>query len=109
MNIWEKEQYKEIWVYAEDGRAMVALINGDSGWLMYLPKEGDAGYSSRNPHYTGTDNDDKTMDFLLSNGQLDFYPLSYVLPVEQVIEALNYFEKHFELPQFITWYNDGIS
>lgn len=42
MEVWEKEQYKEIWVYTEDDeQAMMALINGDSGWLMYLRKEGD--------------------------------------------------------------------
>ena len=110
MYIWEKEQYKEIWVEPKetenDERAMMALINGDWGWLMYLREEGDSGFSSRNPDYTGTDDDGKTMDFLLSNGQLDYYPLSYVLPVEQVMKALSYFEEHHELPDFIVWHDD---
>jgi len=110
MYIWEKEQYKEIWVELKetenDERAMMALINGDWGWLMYLREEGDSGFSSRNPDYTGTDDDGKVMNFLLSNGQLDQYPLSYVLPVEQIMKALVYFEKHHELPEFITWHND---
>ena len=38
MYIWEKEQYKEIWCKLKetenDERAMMALINGDWGWLM---------------------------------------------------------------------------
>lgn len=110
MYIWEKEQYKEIWVEPketeDDERAMMALINGDWGWLMYLREECDSGFSSRNPDYTGTDDDGKMMDFLLSNGQLDYYPLSYVLPVEQVMKALSYFEEHHELPDFIVWHDD---
>lgn len=106
MNVWEKDQYKEIWINTEDEQVMMALIHGKWGWLMYLREEGDAGFSSRNPDYTGTDNDGKIMDFLLSNGQLDYYPLSYVLPIEQVINALDYFEKYHKLPDFITWHND---
>lgn len=110
MNIWEKEQYKEIWIYSEeteeDERAMMALINEDWGWLMYLCEEGDTGFSSRNPDYAGTDDDGKMMDFMLSNGQFDHYPLSYVLPVEQVMKALDYFEKHHKLPEFIMWHDD---
>lgn len=107
MNIWEKEQYKEIWIYAEetedDDRAMLALLNGDYGWLMYLNEEGDAGLSSRNTEYAGTDDDGKTMDFMMSNGQMDRYPLSYVLPAEQVMKALDYFKKYHQLPPFIMW------
>ena len=110
MEVWEKEQYKEIWIYSEadndDESSMMALINGDWGWLMYLREECDAGFSSRNPDYMGTDDDGKTMDFLLSNGQLDYYPLSYVLPIEQIMKALEYFEKCHEMPRFITWHND---
>ena len=100
----------EIWIYPEeteeDERAMTALINGGWGWLMYMDEEGD-GFSSRNPNYTGTDDDGKMMDFMLSNGQVDSYPLSYVLPAEQIMEALDYFEKQHELPGFVTWHDDG--
>lgn len=109
MDILENGQYKEIWVYTEeteyDERAMMALINGNYGWLMYINEEGDSGLSSRNPNYEGTDEDGKTMDFMLSNGQLDKYPLSYVLPKEKVMKALDYFEKYHELPQFIVWHD----
>ena len=109
MNVWENGQYKEIWIHTEeteDGeRAMMALINGNYGWLMYINEEGDSGLSSRNPNYERADEDGKTMDFMLSNGQLDKYPLSYVLPVEQVMKALDYFEKYHELPQFIVWHD----
>ena len=107
---WENGQYKEIWVYSEetddDERAMCGLINGDWGWLNYYNEECDAGLSSRNPNYTGTD--DKTMNFII-NGELDPYPLSCVLPAEQVMKALEYFEKFHKLPTFITWHDDNFA
>ena len=111
MDIWENGQYKEIWIYPketeDDERAMMALINGAWGWLLYLREEGDSGFSSRNPNYKETD-DDNMMDFMLSNGQLDYYPLSYILPVEQVMKALDYFEKNHKLPEFIIWHDDAL-
>lgn len=103
---WKDGQYKEIWVYLketeDDERSMCGLINGDWGWLNYFREEGDAGLSSRNPDYT---DDGKTMEFM-TNGELDPYPMSYVLPAEQVIRALEYFEKNGELPPFIVWHDD---
>lgn len=108
---WENGQYKEIWVYSKetesDERAMCGLINGDWGWLNYYSEEGDAGLSSRNPDYTGTDNDNKTMNFMI-NGELNPYPLSYVLPADEVMKALDYFEKCHEIPTIITWHDDNL-
>lgn len=107
---WENGQYKEIWVYAEetedDERAMCGLINGDWGWLNYYDHECDAGLSSRNLDYDGTDDDDRTMDFIM-NGERDPFPLSYVVPAEQVMKALAYFEERHEVPTFITWHDDN--
>lgn len=106
MNIWENGSYKEIWIYSdEDEQLMTALINGNYGWLMYLPEEESAGFSSRNPGYKG--NKDETMEFYLSNGQRDEYPLSWVLPVEQVEKAIDYFQKYHKIPPFITWHDDS--
>mgnify|MGYP007109935676 FL=1 len=56
----------------------MALINGVYDWLMYLREKRDSGVSSRNPEHEGTKDDRKVMDFMLSNGQLDYYPLFYV-------------------------------
>ncbi len=106
---WENGQYKEIWVYlkeTDDERVMCGLINGDYGWLNYYNEEGDSGLSSRNPNYTGTDNDSETMNFII-NGELNPYPLSYVLPAEQVVKALEYFEQYHKIPPFIMWHDDN--
>lgn len=106
MNIWENGSYKEIWIYSdEDEQSMTALINGNYGWLMYLSEEESAGFSSRNPDYKG--NKDETMEFYLSSGQRDEYPLSWILPVEQVEKAIDYFQKYYKIPPFITWHDDS--
>ena len=104
MNIWTQNQFKEIEIKLEDGQYMYALINCNYGWLMYLSEEGDSGLSSRNPDYNGSDNE--TMKFTISNGQVDNYPLSWVLPVNIVNKALLYFDKYHTLPEFITWHDD---
>ena len=44
----QKTGFHEIWEGFEE-KSMLALINGDRGWLMYLEEPGDSGYSSRNP------------------------------------------------------------
>ncbi len=106
MYIWEKSPYKEIWVdTGDDEQTLTALINGDYGFLMYLPDDESAGFTSRNPEYSGSD--DETMEFYLSNGQLDEYPLSWVIPAEQVEKAVEFFKFFHKMPDFITWHDDS--
>ena len=84
---------------------MCALINGDLGWLMYLPRGGDAGFCSRNLAYQGPE--DALIQYLLSNGQLDEYPASWALPVEDVRRALRDFDAEGEPPSWVSWQNDS--
>ena len=97
--------YQEIWLNSPDGQSLCALINGDVGWLMYLRKNGDAGFSSRNPHYSGSER--ATIDYVLSNGQRDEYPASWALSIFDVKRALKYFQDHNRPPPFIHWHNDS--
>src|SRR4051812_13636358 len=92
-------RFNEHWVHAPDGQALCALINGDRGWLMYLRREGDAGFSSRNPDYAGPP--DAEIEYRLSNGQHDTYPAAWALPVEVVCRALDYFKRHHRPPPFV--------
>lgn len=101
----DQSKYDEIWVKAADGRAMCALINGQLGWLMYLREPGDAGFSSRNPDYAGPA--DATLEYYLSNGQRDVYPLAWALPLDEVRRALDYFKREQKPPPFIRWHNDS--
>lgn len=100
-----EQEFDEIVEIAEDGQRLVALINGDVGWLMYLRHDGDAGFSSRNPDHDGPP--EATIEYELSNGQHDWYPASWALPLEQVMRALDYFRERRKQPPFIHWHNDS--
>ena len=56
---------------------------------MYLRKEGGSGYNSRNPYYHGPP--DARIEEELSNGQHDFYPASWALPIAEVSRMLDHF------------------
>jgi hypothetical protein len=98
-------RYHEVWARAPDGQSLCALINGDLGWLMYLRQPGDAGFSSRNPNYSGPEN--ATIEYVLSNGQRDEYPASWALPTLEVHRAMKYFRENNQPPPFIHWHNDS--
>lgn len=72
---------------------------------MYLRYEGDAGFSSRNPDYVGAANAE--IDYMLKNGQQDWYPAAWALPLTLVNQALDYFHSTGTAPPFVTWHNDG--
>lgn len=96
----DRSRFAEVWAVTPDGQAMCALINGDLGWLMYLRENGDAGFSSRNPEYTGPA--DAEIEYYLRNGQWDTYPASWALPVAEVRRALEYFEREQRPPAWVT-------
>lgn len=83
-------RYEEIWAKSPDGQSLYALVNGNVGWLMYLRKYGDAGFSSRNPNYSGPE--DATIEYFLSNGQRDEHPASWALPILEIQRVLNLLE-----------------
>jgi hypothetical protein len=96
--------YDEIWITAANGSSLCALINGDQGVLMYMREFGDAGFTSRNPRYTGSPT--ATVEYRLSNGQVDEYPAAWAVPIDDVQLALQYFGREGKQPPFITWHED---
>jgi hypothetical protein len=84
-------QFSNVWLNSgEEGPALAMLVNGGHAWLLCLrDREGDAGFSSRNPQYAGSS--DALMAFVLDNGQRDEYPIAWTLPLEQAIFACEYF------------------
>lgn len=97
------DQFKEIWLRGAHGASLCALINGDMGWLMYLRPEGDPGFSSRNPDITS----EESVEFLRSNGQMDFYPKSWTYPVDSLAEAMKSFIQDGRRPLQLQWHEDG--
>jgi hypothetical protein len=99
-----KHRYEERWERSASGAALCALLHDDRGWLMHLPDPGAAGASSRDSDYDGPR--DAMLDFRLSNGQVDSYPVAWTLPRETIERALAYFRRTGERPPFITWHED---
>jgi Immunity protein Imm1 len=92
----------ELWASAPNGPSLCMLRNGDDAWLMYLRQEGDSGFSSRSfVHCAGT------VTFRLCNGQVDEYPRSWCIDIEQCYKALAYFfENAGAKPDWIDWNED---
>jgi hypothetical protein len=86
------EQFREIWISIDRGPSLSALMNRNRGWLMYLRRDGDAGFSSRNPAFD--DASSTVIEYRLTNGQVDEYPASWALPEQEIIRALEYFVDH---------------
>jgi hypothetical protein len=71
---------------------------------MVLRSEGDAGLSSRNPAYVGPP--DAQIEYRLNNGQRDFYPAAWALPIADVRRAIEYFEREYQPAPFVFWNED---
>jgi hypothetical protein len=83
-------QFSEVWIrHTADWPAVCALINGEAAWLMYMRYEGDAGFSTRNPQYTGPHK--AMIEYYLSNGQCDEYPAAWNITTAEALRALEYF------------------
>ena len=89
----------------QPGPSLTALIRGTRGWLTYSRLEGDAGFSSRNPTYSGPPN--ATIAFTLSNGQADEYPASWTYPTTTLLSAFVDFYRTRELPSGLEWFDDS--
>jgi len=77
-----------VWARFHDGQTLGALINGDKGWLLYMRRIADPGFSSRNPAYTG--DTEAVIEYQLGNGQIDTYPASWAYPLDDVTGALRH-------------------
>jgi hypothetical protein len=101
----DRQQFLELWVTKPDGQALCALINSQTGWLMYLRENGDAGFSSRNPDFRGEE--EATIEYVLGNGQHDSYPASWALPLTEVQRAVEHFITHSRPADWVVWHNDS--
>jgi hypothetical protein len=70
-----------------------------------LRRDGDAGFTSRDPDYDGPL--DAQVEYELSNGQRDFYPRSWALPLDVPQRAIHYFEQEKKRPPFVIWHDDA--
>ena len=92
----------EVWLSASRGQAICMLRNESNAWLMYLRYDGDSGFTSQaKTGRTGV------ASYKLSNGQVDEYPLSWCIEVEQCYKALAYFfANEGGKPEWVSWHEN---
>src|SRR5215475_7936569 len=73
----------ELWIATGEGPSMLMLRNADHAWLMYLRYEGDSGFVTQ-----GDQTRSGFCKYELSNGQIDEYPLSWCIELEQCYKAI---------------------
>ncbi|HUC52525.1 MAG TPA: Imm1 family immunity protein [Candidatus Cybelea sp.] len=101
-----RAQFAEVWLQHTAGwPAISALINGEAAWLTYLRHEGDAGFSTRNPLYSGPKK--AVIEYYLSNGQRDEYAASWNVTTAEALRALEYFFEEEAMAPWLTWQDDG--
>jgi hypothetical protein len=86
LDVADDEAIFELLASVPAGPAMSMLRNGSSAWLMYLREPGDSGFRS-----SGDEDQQGSAAYRLSNGQVDEYPLSWCIEVEQCYKAIAYF------------------
>lgn len=101
-------RFSEVWLEADgEGPSLSLLVNGDRAWLMYLPSDGSAGFSSRNPGYDGPR--EAMLPFEIENGQGDEFPLAWTLPLHETIAACEYFvTSGGERSPALGWHDDEL-
>jgi hypothetical protein len=89
----------ELWLNSKDGSALCMLRHAEAACLLYLRHEADSGCTS-----IGNSKERGAVQYRLSNGQLDEYPASWCVDVEDCYKALAYFFVNEGLrPDWIKW------
>jgi len=90
----------ELWLSVLEGPSLCMLRNGDHAFLMYMRFPGDSGFVSRGGADVGAH-----VQYKLSTGQIDEYPQSWCVPVEQCFKALAYFFVNGgQRPAWVAWH-----
>jgi hypothetical protein len=101
-----RTQFSEIWMQHPAGwPAIGALINGEAAWLTFVRNEGDAGFSTRNPQFTGSHR--LMIEYYLSNGQRDEYPAAWNISTTEALRALEYFLAEEAMAPWLTWQDES--
>jgi hypothetical protein len=100
-----RTQFSEVWIFQTPGwPAICALFNGEASWLMYMRYKGDAGFSTRNPQYTGPQK--AMIEYDLSNGQRDEYPAAWNVTTTEALRALEHFLEQAAMAPWPHWFDD---
>ena len=96
---FEQHPHLELWALVPNGPRIAMLRNGTNAWLMYLRFDGDSGFVSE-----GDRTNIGSASYELANGQVDQYPLSWCIDVDQCYRAVMYFfVNDGARPEWVRW------
>ena len=99
LNSFDGQDIFELWLYAGSDASICMLRNGRHAFLMHMQASGDSGIVSCGEQYA-----EGAVKYTLSNGQVDEYPISWCIDIEQCYKALAYFFVNDGLiPEWIVW------
>lgn len=99
--IWLSHHTDEKWQDRENS-AICVLVNGDLSFVVFEKEAGNY-FHSVNPLY---DNTKDEIDFMLFNGQRDFYPKSFCVETLQAVKAVLHFYETGQKADWIRWEKD---
>jgi len=67
--------------------------------------EGDAGFSTRDPQYTGPQK--AMIEYYLSNGQRDEYPVAWNITTAEALRGLEFFLEEEDMAPWLTWQDES--
>ena len=93
----------------ESGGKMILsiFVNKNRAWLYYWQVDEEnsyvnRGYQSYNPLYEGPE--DTELPYTLDNGQVDWYPASWTIPVDDALRAVECFlSGEGEMAPWVAW------
>lgn len=95
-----EQKYAEIWLSAENSFPSICLLkNGNKAMLMFLRYEGDTGFTSR-----GNFPAKPSVEFHLSNGQVDKHPGDWIISYEDAKKAIIHTFETQKKASFIKWH-----
>jgi hypothetical protein len=96
--------YLELWLTLPGDTCISALINDGRALVIFGRYDGDAGLSSRSRDVA--DDSGQQMEFYLSNGQRDEYPLAWTVPTKDALAAFDYAFLYQQAAPWIIWHDD---
>lgn len=90
----------EVWLEDSESGTLLLLSHGREAFLMHLYV--GEGWTTR-----AAEAEETAGGFILSNGQVDEFPSSWVVPLQQAMDALLHFSLHGERAPGLNWHDDS--
>ena len=102
LNATDLTELHEILISGHGDTSLTVMTNPYGAFMMFLRENGDSGFTSRNQ----TKEEGEFVDFKLSNGQVDQYPLNWVIKHEEAKQAIISYYRTGNMLETINWFEE---